>query len=378
VTARRVLRLVATIVAISAAACADGPTAPEPVYELVVEGWLERGAEVRLQVLSDGLPLPPESVAWSAEPAAAVHYLDPGHARLEAPGRVDLRAEVASRSIRRTVDVGRPPTLVFDRLYDGNRDIFRVGLDGRDLERLTVHPAQDAEPTVAHGRVVFTSFRDGGWALFSVPLEGGVVTPVTSSAGAERHPALSPDGSRVLFTREYAGVPKLVVRELDTGGEVRPTLGFGYDGALEVSPAWSRSGQKIAFVSTAQGQAGLYQIPEGSGGPEPLGPKAASGGDFDPAWSPDGRRVVFASNRSGATELYVLNTVSGATTPLTDDGGHHGQAVWLPDGRIVFTSWVDGVPRLRWLDPDHPHTLYEIPTGDGAARNPAVAVAPSS
>jgi hypothetical protein len=56
---------------------------------------------------------------------------------------------------------------------------------------------------------------------------------------------------------------------------------------------------------------------------------------------------------------------------LTSRPGIDGQPAYLPDGRVVYTAWTDGVPRLRWLDPDHPADGAEIPTGEGSPGHPA-------
>jgi Tol biopolymer transport system component len=54
-------------------------------------------------------------------------------------------------------------------------DLFRVTVaDGSEMQ-LTTHPAQDGLPTISpDGRwVAFASDRDGGWAIWRVPLAGG-------------------------------------------------------------------------------------------------------------------------------------------------------------------------------------------------------------
>jgi TolB protein len=358
------------VVGVLAAAC-DGTTGPRHHLDLEVEGWLERGAEVRLTVLQDGDPLPPGSATWTAEPEHAVDWLPDDRARFTVTGPVTLTARVADGSARRTVSIEPPPTIVFDLVRDGQRDIYSVQLDGGELRRLTDHPRPDAEPTVAGDLIIFTTFRNGRWDLYSVPLGGGTATALVATAAAERHPALAPDGSRLLFTREYATIPKLVHLDLGSGAETRPTNGIGFHGAIEVSPTWAPDNRIAAFVSTTGGPAALFLLSPPAGAPEPVATDAGGGADFDPAWSRNGTRLAFASNRSGETDLYILELETGQTTRLTDRPGSDGQAAWLPDGRLVYASWENGTPGLRWIDPDRPETSHAIPTGAGAARNPA-------
>src|SRR5690625_4538791 len=105
------------------------------------------------------------------------------------------------------------PFVAFDLLIGGNRDIYRVDLDGSGLERLTTSPAEDREPTVAGESVVFVSYRDGNAELYALSLADPEAAPVrlTTTAASETQPALSPDGSRLAFMSDVSGVPRLWV-----------------------------------------------------------------------------------------------------------------------------------------------------------------------
>src|SRR6266566_7889058 len=90
-----------------------------------------------------------------------------------------------------------PPTIVFDWLRNGNRDIYRAALDGKDTVRLTSDPGDDQHPTERAGTVVFTSYRDGNGELYAVPATGGAERRLTTSTEFnETQPALSPDGTK--------------------------------------------------------------------------------------------------------------------------------------------------------------------------------------
>src|SRR5205807_5891481 len=70
-------------------------------------------------------------------------------------------------------NVAAPPAIVFDWMRNGNRDIYRAALDGRDVVRLTSDPGDDQHPTERAGAVVFTSYRDGHAQLYAVAATGG-------------------------------------------------------------------------------------------------------------------------------------------------------------------------------------------------------------
>lgn len=263
------------------------------------------------------------------------------------------------------------PFVVFDMLVDGNRDLYRVRLDGSDFERLTTSTADDREPTVAGDRVVFTSYRDGNAELYALSLEAPGAAPVrlTNTAGGEREAALSPDGTRVAYISDVSKLPRLWLMEADGSGAVPVTTGHGHSGAIEASPSWAPDGTRVVFVSTTRGDADLYILDVASGEITPL--VVSSKADVESSWSPDGAHVVFASNRDGPTRLYRVAVATGEIEMLTKGDGPDGQPSYLPDGRIVYTSWESGAPALRWLDPSRPGETHAIPLPAGTPGHPA-------
>ncbi|HEX7119520.1 MAG TPA: DPP IV N-terminal domain-containing protein [Longimicrobiales bacterium] len=370
-------RLAAVSCAALVAACGGedgtGPDPDPPVVPLMIEvaGRVERGAVVGVRAFRDGATDPAAGVEWSAEPAGAVEWVAADSARLLRAGAVTILAETTDARGERVVDVAVPPTVVFDRLVDGNRDIYRVALDGGDLVRLTSHPSDDRDPTVAGGTVVFVGYRDGNGELYRLPLAEAGAAPqrLTATPSAESAPSLSPDGARLAYASDGTGVSKLWTAAADGGGAARATEGFGHGGSIEGSPAWSPGSDRVVFMATSEGTADLYTLDAATGAIAPL--VVADGADVEPAWSPDGGRVVFVSNRDGPTSLYLLEVATGAVVRLTHGPGPDGQPAWLPDGRIVYISWEPGTPELRWLDPAAPAAVHTIPIGAGEPGHPA-------
>ena len=109
-------------------------------------------------------------------------------------------------------------------------------------------------------------------------------------------PQMSPDGSRVVFTRVH------VDRESDEyrtaiwiadvpGGDPRP-LTFG---TKDRQPRWSPDGNAIAFVRTPKDEkhGELWILPMSGG--EAHAVAKLTGGISSPAWSPDGESLAFTS-----------------------------------------------------------------------------------
>jgi Tol biopolymer transport system component len=100
-----------------------------------------------------------------------------------------------------------------------------------------------------------------------------------------RWPATAPDGSSTLFEAFgslWSSKAEVAKRLLDTRA-----------GVLELSPAWSRDGKWMAFVTWHETDRGhVWRMAAGASRPERL---TSSAGEYlNPVWTPDGSGLVFA------------------------------------------------------------------------------------
>lgn len=366
-------RLSLGLAALLSLGCGDGATAP-PGAHILVSGRLERGAAIVLHLLDGADTVPSATVTWQVLPsgAATVSRDTLGAGAVVVPtsaGSLTILASANGYVIERVLQVSTPPSVVFALLTNGNRDVWRVALDGRDTARLTTDPADDRLPTAAAGRVVFVSTRNGASGLFAVGYRGGAVAPVITSPAFIDQPALNSTGTRVAFVFADTGAPKVwVANGNGTGARwLAPSLGF--PGAIEGWPAWSPDGTHLALMSTATGLASLFVVDSAGTITDTLVDTMTA---FQPAWSPDGTRLVFAGAPSGQnTSLFVV-PIGGAAVQLTNRAGHDDSApTWLPDGRIVYlASLTDSTAELRWLDPASPALSTTIPIPPGLPSSP--------
>lgn len=117
--------------------------------------------------------------------------------------------------------------------------------------------------------------------------------------------AFSPDGASLAFSgdRVNADSRGLDIYLLDAGNpanEKRLTaLRFH-----EISPAFSPDGKRIAFVSSADGNAEIYLMNSDGKGLFRL--TRSKWGETAPQFSADGRKLIFAANRNGKFAIYKI------------------------------------------------------------------------
>jgi dipeptidyl aminopeptidase/acylaminoacyl peptidase len=148
-----------------------------------------------------------------------------------------------------------------------------------------------------------------------------------------RHPSSavwSPDGRRVAFLSERAGIANIHVAAIDGGGRpagAQPITRFadGVPGGL----FWSGDSQRVYFLR----QGDLWQAPAAGG--EPAAVWTTPQPEANIVLSPDGARVAFVR---GGNDLVVRSLADGKESVVVrGDEKAVGGVTWSPDGaRLVF------------------------------------------
>lgn len=366
--------LLATVLAAALlAGCGEGggPKLPPSDLALTSAGRLERGGTVTVAVKADGQAVAPGQVSLAVTPADAAEVVDGGTLRLLRAGELEVRATAGDRSGTIKLTVQAPPTVVFDMSAGGNRDIYKVALDGGDFARLTQNASDERDASAGGGSVIFVTFRHGNGELYTIPLAGGAETRVTTSTRSESAPALSADGLRLAYATDPSGVAKVWTSLSSGAGAAQAAPGFGFGGSPETSPSWAPSGNRLAFVGTATGTADIYTLTMGQ---QPVLLVGGTAAEVDPAWSADGEWVAFASTREGDPAIFVVRVSDGAVTRLSSRAGTEAEPAWTKDGRLVYTEFTGtDQTRLVWIDPAAPQTINPIPVQGGFPRRPSVA-----
>jgi hypothetical protein len=137
------------------------------------------------------------------------------------------------------------------------------------------------------------------------------VTPLTTSAGYQFDPALSPDGKRLAYVwNGDAGNYDIYVKPLDSGSDGRSVGGgdpvrLTTDPAHDLHPVWSPDGSRLAFLRVSPSTKEIWTMDSSGGSQHKLREIFPSKADWEPEasaisripgpdWSPDGKFFVVA------------------------------------------------------------------------------------
>jgi Tol biopolymer transport system component len=155
-------------------------------------------------------------------------------------------------------------------------------------------------------------------------------------------PALSPDGSQIMFfsDRSLFSVD-LFLADARTGKVERQITRTAVDTHLESlefiqsAGSWSGDGRRFVFAGIAEGRPvlDLYDVARGRVDREI---KLRQLGEIlNPSWSPDGGAIAFSAIVGGLSDLFVYDLKADSLRQLTNDPFTDLQPVWSPDGRSV-------------------------------------------
>lgn len=365
-------------------ACGSDGVAGPPALLIASSGRTERGSTLALHVTRSGVAVAPEALSWTVAPASAATVSISGDAKLLDTGMVTFRAtENASGSATsagsQTIHILAPPSIVFD-MHDtisdtvraGNRNIYRVALDGRDLFRLTSGDGDnvDPAPTAVGSLVVFVTFRNSTPTLYSVHADGTAESPIAALPSFASDPDVASDGATLAFVGLTRGSSGLWTANVD--GAQGDQVPSAHPGAIIAAPTWCKGGDSIVVVTTAFANASLFVESSVSGDGRSL--TNGTTHDVDPACAPDHQAVAFTSTRDGDVGLFVSSGIIGSETVHRIDAtpANDGEPAWLPDGRVVFIAGVGtDSAHLAWLDPAIGTSVTPVLiTGGGAPAHP--------
>jgi dipeptidyl aminopeptidase/acylaminoacyl peptidase len=223
----------------------------------------------------------------------------------------------------------------------------RVELRSQRNDVLTVTTSSEPSPVeIPVEAIVFSTAQsdrtDAPVALAAVSAAGGPVIPLPTLGGGlgAAEPAWSRDGQRLAFVggpsghiHAFAGDGDIYVMSMDGSSAVQVTSGL-----RSANPSWSPDGTRLVYVED-QGQALVVIDTDGTH----RRVIARDRGYYQlPSWSPDGGTIAFQSSPekgSDTTAVFTIRPDGTDERQLTDGSTSEGFPTWSPDGsRLAFSA----------------------------------------
>ncbi len=190
-----------------------------------------------------------------------------------------------------------------------------------------------------------------GGDLWTVAARGGQARVLVAHPATESRPLWSPDGTRVAFVSGRTGGGDIYVLELATGRLSRRT----FDDGREQLDSWSRDGAWLYYSTSSgdiSGMNDIWRVPANGGQPAVVaGDRYAS--EYWAAPSPDGTTLAITARGTVAgqwwrhghshideSEIWLVSSLD-STTPTYQAFGASGGAkeawpMWSADGKTVY------------------------------------------
>jgi len=245
-------------------------------------------------------------------------------------------------------------TIVFDLLGD----LYTVPIDGGEATALTSGLAWDMQPTFSPDgtRIAFTSDRAGGDNVWVMDRDGSNPHAVTDeSFRLVNSPSWGPDGELLAARKHYTGTRSLGAGEIwiyhrSGGGGLQMTERPNQQKDVG-EPAFSPDGRYVYYSRDAtpgpifeynkDPNAGIYSIfrlDRRTGETDEL--VSGPGGAVRPTPSPDGKSLAFVRRVRGNTVLWVRDLASGEERPLYDGLDRDMQETWAIHGVYARMAWM--------------------------------------
>ena len=206
-------------------------------------------------------------------------------------------------------------------------------------------------------QVAFVSNRDGQWDLYVTLVTGGDPIRLSNDPNLEAQPRWSPDGTTILFSRlNETGLQDIWVTPAFPGTPRRLIQNA-------LTPAWSADGRRIAYSAS-----NVIWICDATG----TNPRAVTKADpaplfqHQPAFSHSGRQVAFVRRRLGPrSELALADVETGVVRTLTSDEALALSPVWSSDDRFIYFSSSRGGTMNIWRMTVATGEAMQITAGQG-------------
>ncbi|WP_415716797.1 protein tolB [Maridesulfovibrio sp.] len=257
-------------------------------------------------------------------------------------------------------------SIAFVRKDGKNKEIYTVSPQGRNLRQISALGGINLSPNWSPdgNRLVFTRLGSRQHLLCVWDRATGKIDQKSFPGNTVIGPDFLPDGNMAATLTMNGNSDIFLIN-----GNYKPTKALAKSWAIEVSPDFDRTGQKMVFTSSRFGNPHIFLLDMNSG----VVTRVTTKGKYNtnPTISPDGRFVAFSRQTPLGHRIFVHDLKDGSERQLTFGPGNDEEPAFGPDGYfIAFSSSRSGKYKI-YLTTRHGDPAMMVPTGNGVAKAPA-------
>jgi Tol biopolymer transport system component len=226
----------------------------------------------------------------------------------------------------------------------GSANIWEMNPDGTETKQLTSGAGRNYGPSVSpDGRyIVFHSNRGGTWNIWRIDRDGSNPRQLTFHNEDSTWAQCSPDGQWVIYQRTGAGSMVTAWKVPISGGTpvqltdkttLRPTV--SPDGSMLACWHWNEQPDSPPHIVVFPFEGGtpikMFDIPQG----------LSISWSTNLRWSPDGRALTYVDNRNGVDNIWSQPLDGAKPVQLTDFKSDRIESFyWSRDGKLVCSRGV--------------------------------------
>ena len=227
----------------------------------------------------------------------------------------------------------------------GAGDVGMLNADGSLRDNLTESPANRSLTTFSPLGTSILFWDGASDDIWTIRTKNGFAENLTETGNSinEFATAFFPDGSRIVYSRRDGSEIDIWTMKPD-GSDQRPLLETAADDeyVADVSP----DGRRILFTRQINGSnddSDVWVMRANGTGEDNLTETASPIGEFWASFSPSGRSITYDRVEGGDRDVYVMKANGSGQRPLADSADSERQPVFAPDGsRILYTRCSAG------------------------------------
>lgn len=204
-----------------------------------------------------------------------------------------------------------------------------------DKPETTVHSSS----AISRGQIVFTDMAANWYGIFVADDKGTRLRRLSPDGSLDIYPAPSPNGERIAFTSAIPNANWFDIYMMNADGTNRVRMTHIDGGCRE--PVWSPDGSTLVFeCNPDRNYPQIFTMK--ADGTNLTQITHEQGNHTSPEWSPDGKRIIFARDAVGFENKGIFTiTPDGSDLRQLTSGHFAFEPTWSPDGlHVAFNREV--------------------------------------